>query len=115
MRRFYRITNDNPPMRSDFESNRQQRRRARTSDPEILRLLTGISVFEELEQARQQMRRFPYLGKYIVELTIPPDAEVRWERTTARPGHYTLWGEPENILRFITNVHIDSDEPGVGP
>jgi hypothetical protein len=70
-------------------------------------------VFEELEQARQQMGRFPYLGRYIIELTIPPDAGVRWERTTARPGHYTLWGESEYILQFITNVFNDSDEAGV--
>ena len=68
------------------------------------RLWTGISVFDSEEGAREMARRFPTLGAFIAALRIPANAPIRAERTTATPGHFTLWGQPDDILSCVIEV-----------
>lgn len=85
-----------------------------TDDPETLRLSTGISLFNTLQQARNQMFRLPQARRgFIAELHIPPDSPVVFERTGAQRGHHTLWGSPDDILSYVARVVLP-EESGTG-
>jgi hypothetical protein len=73
--------------------------------PEALRRSRGISLYNTLEQARKLGAGPPWHGSgFIAELRIPDDAHAMIERTGRQRGHYTLWGAPDVILGFITQV-----------
>lgn len=63
------------------------------------RLALGISVFATLRQALAMVRRYPGLGSFVAEIQLPQDAVI--ERTLRRRGHYTVWGDPDQLLRGI--------------
>jgi hypothetical protein len=72
----------------------------------------GVSVFATIRQARRNARSFPGHGGYIAELAIPDDAPVTVEHTGRQPGHHTLWGEPNVLLRCVlTVVPVSTERP----
>src|SRR5215210_4585819 len=54
----------------------------------------GVSHQATRESARVKGTESPWLGRYIVEVHIPPGAAVRVEQTGHDPFHYTVWAEP---------------------
>jgi hypothetical protein len=46
----------------------------------------------------------PELGSFIATIAIEENGPVRWEKTTKRRDHYTLWGVPEDILARCEHV-----------
>ena len=104
-RLFYRIVRTNPPTQADFVSNAAQGKQPRHPDPEILRLWDGLSAYSTVEQARIAARLFPRLGRYIAALRVPEHGSVRFEQTRdPAEGHFTLWGEPDQLLALVVNV-----------
>jgi hypothetical protein len=53
---------------------------------------------------------FPYLGINIAELGIPDGGSIVWGPTTSGPDHDTLWGDPDQLLSFATDVWSPDDE-----
>lgn len=105
-RTFFRIVKSNPPTESDFTSNFARGRRLPKQMPVPLQeLWTGLSVYDRLGLARRKGELSPMLGSYIVELRIPEGSSIRVQRTTADPGHFTIWGEPSEVTKCITNIH----------
>jgi len=102
----YRIVTADPPTLADFTSNEARGVPPRRRDPETLRLWGGISVFETEQQARLQATLFPRLGQHIAALRVPEGGAIRVERTTRTEGHYTLWGEPADLLACVLSVVV---------
>jgi hypothetical protein len=46
----------------------------------------------------------PDLGAYIVVLEVDDSGPVRWEKTTKRRDHYTLWGSPAQIRACVVSI-----------
>lgn len=104
VRRFYRIIGDESPSIADFLSD-AARGRPTPSDPALLRLRDGLSVYATLAQARRKARAYPMLGQFIAVLEIPETEAIRYERTLpGSRGHHTLWGEPKLLLACIVSV-----------
>jgi hypothetical protein len=103
-RTFYRVVRTNPPTLTDFTSNQALGKPLIDPTPERRRLWNGLSVYATRAQARRTARRFPGLGQYIVALVIPEAGPIRVERTTAQPGHHTLWGFPHQIAECVVAV-----------
>lgn len=102
-KRLFRITWNDPPTAEDVSSNAALGRRPRGNDPEVLRLWQGISLFDSEERARSQAMRRPWKGNaYIAELLIPAD-RFQIESTRGK-GHFTLWGDPRDILKYVERV-----------
>lgn len=80
---------------------------------ETRRLAAGVSVFATLEQARKRARQVRSLrGKrFVAEVRIPAGSAITFERTTRTPEHYTLWGDPDEMLECV--VSIVPVDPGV--
>lgn len=98
----YRIVRHDPPTREDFlppSLAGPVGERTRAVDP---RLLTGISTFRTERQATAVARRYPALGSFIAEVRLPTGA--RSERTLRRRGHFTVWGDPDELLDGVQRV-----------
>jgi hypothetical protein len=61
-------------------------------------------MYRTLAQARRKARAFPFLGAYIAAIDLTNVESVVVERTTSSSGHYTVWGEPAVILRWVVAV-----------
>lgn len=105
-RTFYRIVKSGSPTRDDFLSLAAQGRvPSEDLTDDQRRQWEGISVFATRQQALQQADRFPRLGRFIVELHIGENGPIHFQRTNpSRPGHHTLWGPPEELLRSVAEV-----------
>ena len=90
--RFYRIILRTEPSLDDFRSNDELGHEPkRPLTPQQAPLWTGLSVFETLEAARHQRSRSAWLGEYVAEIHLPGLSDAEARRTTASPGHWTLW------------------------
>ena len=104
VRIFYRIVLNNPPTRLDFTSKIGLGIPPPVADLAIVRLWDGLSAYATEAQARRVARRYPQLGRYIAWVSIPEAGVVAYERTLVSPGHHTLWGQPEELIRSVIAV-----------
>ena len=100
-RTFYRLVGANPPTLRDFESYEALGRPLLNEANRDL--WTGVSVQNTMAQARNRAK--VVRGKtHIAVLEIPDDSDVRYERTGDKRGHFTLWGEPADLLSYVRDV-----------
>lgn len=104
MRIVYRIVHTDPPELIDFMSNAELGRPPRRATTEVLRLWSGISVYETEQQAREKAIEFSRLGSYLARLAIPANSSMRIERTTRSEGHHTIWAPAEALLRCVVGI-----------
>lgn len=98
----YRLVRHDPPIQEDFMPPSLAGlvgQGTKAVDPQ---LLTGISVLATQRQAAALARQYPGLGLFIAEVRLP--AGARAERTLRRRGHYTVWGDPGELLDGIQRV-----------
>jgi hypothetical protein len=69
-----------------------------------MRLSRGLSVSDNPDKLRRMARGNPELGTFIAVLAIEDSGPVRWEKTTKRRDHYTLWGDASQILDRVERV-----------
>jgi len=98
-RRVFRAVRTDPPTENDFLS--QARLGRRHVDESAFELTSGVSVFATEAQVARLARRYQ-MGRYIAELTLPEDVEIR--RTGRARGHHTVWAAPDVLLRSVTRV-----------
>lgn len=103
-RTFYRIVLTNPPTEADFLSNQAKGLPLRHDTEEARRLWDGISAFDTEARARRMALRYPQQGGFVAELRISASGAIRFERSTATRGHYTLWGEPADLLASVVAI-----------
>lgn len=102
---FYRIVRTVPPTLEDFTSHEAlgipSRRPLSASDRDRWR---GVSSFDSVDAVMTKARESPLLGGYVAELHIPPGAQLRVEQTGRNLSHYTLWGDPADLLSWVVSV-----------
>lgn len=102
---FYRIVRTDPPELDDFLSYAARGRPAPNNDAATTRLWDGISVYDRESRARRKGKGFPWRGRgYIADLHLADDIVISVERTGRSSGHFTLWGDPQSILRCVARV-----------
>lgn len=102
---FYRRVKANPPTLTDFQSHQELGTTFRRPlDPEAFRLSFGLSVSDDAARLRSKAAVFPELGDFIAILRVDDGGPVRWEKTTKRPDHYTLWGTSADIRACVIDV-----------
>ena len=100
---FYRVVKTDPPTLADFTSPAAQGKPFTHQDPARRPLWDGLSCHATEAQARRNARRFRTHGGYVAGVRIEAGAPVRVERTLG-PGHYTLWGDPAELLARVVSV-----------
>ena len=97
---LHRIVKAAQPNEDDFLS--QKAKGLRLRDDQYESIWDGISVWETIDQARETAAGSRYrLGSYVAVLDVPETGPVRWQRTTKSEGHYTLWGQPADLLALV--------------
>lgn len=98
---YYRIAKGVVPAMADFTSNAAKGLPLRrNASPD---LWAGLSMYDTAAQAREVARRFPALGSHVAAVAIEDGAPIRVAKTLG-PGHYTLWGEPQDLFGRIVEV-----------
>jgi hypothetical protein len=101
---FFRVVRTNPPSLLDFMSNealgRRPRRPLSERDHDRWR---GVSHFDSAELASSAANASPWLGQFVAAVEIPLGAAVRVEQTY-RAGHWTIWGDPADLLALVVSV-----------
>ena len=101
-RYFYRLVKHNPPTEEDFLSHQALGVVFRRPlDPESLRISFGVSVSDDAVKLRTKAAVNPELGTFVAVLRVQAGGPVRWEKTTRRRDHYTLWGTAADILACV--------------
>jgi hypothetical protein len=104
---FYRLLDGFEATRQDFLSYLAMNLPLQDDSEETRRLAAGVSVFATVEQARKRARQVRSLRskRFIAEVRIPDGSAITFERTTRTPEHYTLWGDPVEILGCVVSIH----------
>jgi hypothetical protein len=103
-RLFYRIVATVPYTRDDFRSYAALNKPLpEGASPDVAERWHGISMYDSEERARAIAMRFG-LGTHIAALDLTDDRPFRVERTGQRPGHYTVWGDPDAMLARVVAV-----------
>jgi hypothetical protein len=76
-----------------------------------LDLWDGISVWDSIDAARGNSRRFPEHGSFATVMDIVEGA-FRLEKTFGA-GHWTLWGDPVDLLAMVHSVVPLFEQGGV--
>lgn len=99
---FYRVAKRFPPGDEEYLTARERGVRPRRASTEgERRALDALSAFDTEEGARQIGRRWPTHGSLIVRYDIlDVGSGISWAPTFG-PGHMSLWGDREEIKRYL--------------
>lgn len=62
----------------------------------------GISAWETFELARTQASGMSY--RFIAEIRVTDGGPIRYRKTFG-PGHWTLWGSPQDFLAAVVDTY----------
>jgi hypothetical protein len=102
----FRLLGRSTPRAFDFQSARDRDRPIRPGQEFIDHL--GLSVFGSEDAAIAIAQRFP---KLVARVYLPAGEGFTLARTLEEiDAHYTLWGDPETLLRGVVHVkRLDAD------
>lgn len=65
----------------------------------------GVSVYDDFDEACAVSRRYAFRqGSYIARIVVPEGAEVEFRQTFDNEHHYTIYAEPERLLRWVVGM-----------
>ncbi len=99
--KFYRIVPYSEVTADDFLSHQAKGlpagRKAREE-----RWWEGVSAYDSLQAAcRLAVERNYRHGRFIAELLVEETSTITFRHTTSVAEHYTLWGNPADLLRCV--------------
>jgi hypothetical protein len=102
---LYRIAKTYPPSDDEYQTALEKYGLAKPSDsPEVHWARDKWSLFDTEENARAQaIKRKRRLGGLIVRCDIPVGAGIQWKRTFSATGHYSLWGDKEELKSYLSD------------
>ncbi len=104
---YYRVILGPRPTPDDFKSARDLGKPPPIR-PEQRTLWDGLSVNATEQQARKKARSLREIGHsigdYIAEVEVPDGAGFAVQRTTASPGHHTIWGPLHLLIQCVRRV-----------
>lgn len=104
-RTLYRIVNTDPPGRDDFRWYADLGQRPFRNDAFLMRVATGLSMFDTLDAARAKgMGKLWKSHGYVAELSLPDDDTVTIEKTAKDRNHFTVWADEELIRASVIRV-----------
>jgi hypothetical protein len=97
----FRIVQKKEAVARDFMSAKELGLPPSREHPE---LWDGVSVWNTLRQAQNKAKDYPFLGSYVVKLSLDL-TRVRIEKTLPRsPGHHTAWADAVTLFSFVIDT-----------
>ncbi|MDQ2784540.1 MAG: hypothetical protein M3Y58_06005 [Chloroflexota bacterium] len=102
---MYYLAKNDPPLSDEFLS-RAARGLPVSSDPVAQRWATGVSMNATPDQVRATAARFTRTRwRFIATLNLPTDGQrIQIQRTSGAMGHFTIWGDPDDLRRYIIAI-----------
>lgn len=104
---FYRATKTNPPTDRDYVLLAERKGPPSPDLPEEVRQsYYAFSAYDTIAGLKEQARQIRGMGRHICRYVIPEGAGITWKQTLA-PGHYDLWGDKEELKRYLVGYVCD--------
>ena len=88
----------------DLKSNYERGRNPHPTDLKATVLYMAVSMFEDRDLVAYMCRRRPdRVGRYVAQIDLEPDHGVCVAQTN-NPGHWSVWGVPAQLARFVTDL-----------
>ena len=101
---LFRLVWNDPPEPEDFRSFVQMRGLPFKGDPSAaIVLLQGVSMFATPSQALSRARKEP---KIVAMISLEAGRGIHVAKTFGA-GHYTVWGDPEQLARRALVFHAE--------
>ncbi|MCA1666354.1 MAG: hypothetical protein LC793_02930 [Thermomicrobia bacterium] len=103
--RLYYLVRGDPPLADEFLS-RAARGLPVSSDPVAERWAAGVSMNATPDQVRATAARFVRTRwRFIATLELPTNGQqIQIQRTSGSLGHFTIWGDPEILQRYVITI-----------
>lgn len=95
---LYRVTVGEKPAITDFLSNCAKHRPQMRGESWVV--YSGLSMFEDEGQAAEIRDRF-MPRQHVSPVPLTARRGFSLARTRRTPGHYTVWGRPEDLLMAV--------------
>jgi hypothetical protein len=92
------------PAATDFWSNKRRGKRPRKAEITNPKEYDAVSCWDSLEKVRKFARQFPQIGAFVAELHVLDDGPLDLV-PEGDPGHWNVYGEPEQMLAYVHTVH----------
>ena len=99
---FYRIIRGPIPTLEDFLSARDLGVSDQPPQGLEREWAESISVYDGLEYTiRRAETARREIGRFVVRLDVPDDGSVEFAKTTRNRHHYSIYGQPEDLIRLV--------------
>jgi hypothetical protein len=101
---------DDEHLANSFLSSRAKGERPRGREKTVPELRDSVSVYKELEQARDVWRPIrerhpePRIGSYIAEVRLEGSEGFMYEDLDEPDGHMELWGEALKLAAAVVDI-----------
>ncbi|MEJ7891614.1 MAG: hypothetical protein WKF94_03140 [Solirubrobacteraceae bacterium] len=104
-RRLYRVcrAREDAAFGNAFCSNYELDRDPRGPERVATVIHMALSTFDTLELAVQLARALPKIGSHVAALELVGGRGLCVAKT-GRPGHWSVWGRPEQLLGCVVDV-----------
>jgi hypothetical protein len=92
-----------PLIASAFRSNYELNAAPRKVEVRSAAIHMGISTVATAEVARALATRWPTMGPFVARLELTPGRGFSLAQT-AFPGHWTVWGRPEDFEECLAEI-----------
>ena len=100
----FRVVKADPPSEDDFRSHYELGKPPRRHEREWAVMYMGLSMFREPDQAAWVARRWSAIGDHVAHLRLEPDRGINLASTGKIPGHYSVWGSPDQLLACVVDT-----------
>lgn len=109
-RTYFRIVRNPTVTEDDFKSAKDLGKPLRKASL-VRQWADGVSVSDTFEHAATQARLYRYrLGRYVVAVRLPAEADVEVEQTGNDPHHFTVYGTPSKLFCYVSERPRRVDE-----
>lgn len=103
-RAYFRIVKTAVPTLEDFLPAAVLGRR-RPRNPDLWRpWAEGISVYDDVDWARERVADLPKLGSFLAEVVLDESSRILVDQIGIDPHHFTMYGAPDELLTAVRSV-----------
>ena len=64
----------------------------------------GVSVYDDVDWARERVADMPRLGSFLAEVVLDESSRITAVQIGDDPSHFTLYGAPDELLNAVRRV-----------
>lgn len=79
--------------------------RRKPKNPDLWRpWAEGVSVYDDVDWARERVADMPRLGSFLAEVVLDESSRITAVQIGNDPSHFVLYGAPDDLLNAVRSV-----------